>query len=68
MIVLNKEKGSDRTDIEVNRGLRVIMTNGTQYLIEEDIEGFLQITKEYSQCKTERLNINPRQSNQICIF
>lgn len=67
MTVLNKEKGSERTDIEVKRGLRIVMANGIQYLIEEDVEGFMQITKEYSDGDNLQLNVNPRQSNQITV-
>ncbi len=66
MKVLNKEIGSERTDIEVKRGLRVIMENGDKFLIKEDIEGFMEITKEFSEI-SEKININPRMSNQITI-
>ncbi len=67
MEVLNKEVGTDRKEIIVNRSLEIKMENGDIYFIREDMEGMMEITKEYSE-NNSRININPRQSNQICIF
>lgn len=66
MKVLNKEVGTNRKEIIVNRSLEIEMKNGDIFFIREDVEGFMEITKEYSE-KGERLSINPRQSNQITI-
>jgi len=66
MEVLNKEVGTNKKKIIVNRSLEIKMNNGYVYFIREDKEGFMEITKEYSD-DNSRININPRQSNQICI-
>jgi hypothetical protein len=67
MEVLNKEVGTSRKEIIVNRSLEIKMNNGDIYFIREDNEGMMEITKEYSD-DNSRININPRQSNQLCLF
>ena len=57
--IKKKENGSIRK-------IKIQMDNGDIFTICEDIEKFIEITKEYSD-KGERLNINPRMGNQITI-
>lgn len=58
-VIKNKEDGSVRK-------IKIQMDNGDIFTICEDVEKFIEITKEYSD-NGERLNINPRMGNQITI-
>ena len=46
--------------------IKIQMDNSDIFTIEQDIEGFLEITKQFS-VKSETLNINPRYTNQITV-
>ena len=68
MKVLNKGHLLERTEIEVGRGVNLEMSNGTSFIIKEDIEGHLEITKEDAvDVDNLRLIVYPRYSNGITI-
>ena len=68
MKVFSRLSGYDKADLEVNRFLEIEMSNGDILRMREDVEGFLEITKESSEDGNGRIAINPRMSNQICLF